>query len=275
MAPKRARDDSPAIDGSDKPKKAKRGFRVGPDNLPDGAWRRKGIYALPVAPICFQTTELINPLCPVTKIKKDLITKAKVKKKYAKIKAEHQKQVTTTPAPDPITAGDNADVDAARDQIHPERQAMLDSSSSSRPNPEPKPQPTTANNTNNNAGTSSGTTQLPPPSQHQQQQPEEANDEEPQRLQPHPHRRKNHQRPPNGYFSKELAAAERAKQAAADRRAEAERREKERQRRIADRERYRRAMDKAKAPGRDGRPRVGRESKLLLERVRRVMGDSS
>ncbi|KAH6635260.1 hypothetical protein B0J18DRAFT_487369 [Chaetomium sp. MPI-SDFR-AT-0129] len=256
MAPKRARDDSSAIDGSSKLKKAKRGFRVGPDNLPDGAWRRK-----------------------VTKIKKDLITKAKVKKEYAKIKAEHQKQATTTPALDPITTSENDDADAARDQIHPERQAMLDSSSSSRPNPESKPQPTTDNYMNNNTSTSSNKTQLPPPSQHQQQpqqQPEaEAAEDEPPRLHPHPHRRENHQRQPNGYFSKELAAAERAKQAAADRRAEAERREQERQRRIADRDRYRRAMDKAKAPGRDGRPRVGRESKLLLERVRRVMGESS
>ncbi|PHH71147.1 hypothetical protein CDD83_5264 [Cordyceps sp. RAO-2017] len=47
---------------SKKPRRG--GFRVGPDNLPDGPWRRK-----------------------VTKIKKDLIHRAKVKKAYAKIKA--------------------------------------------------------------------------------------------------------------------------------------------------------------------------------------------
>jgi hypothetical protein len=50
MPGKRARDEdagldagaSPAADETRKPKKAKHGFRVGPDNLPDGAWRRKG-----------------------------------------------------------------------------------------------------------------------------------------------------------------------------------------------------------------------------------------
>lgn len=43
MAPKRARDEDPATGAPDK-KKAKHGFRVGPENLPDGAWKRKGSY---------------------------------------------------------------------------------------------------------------------------------------------------------------------------------------------------------------------------------------
>jgi len=52
MPRKRERDEDVSLEsGADaatndtrKPKKAKHGFRVGPENLPDGAWRRKGMY---------------------------------------------------------------------------------------------------------------------------------------------------------------------------------------------------------------------------------------
>ena len=46
MAPKRTRDEEPTTGAPDK-KKAKHGFRVGPDNLPDGAWKRKGSHYFP------------------------------------------------------------------------------------------------------------------------------------------------------------------------------------------------------------------------------------
>jgi len=45
MSSKRAHEDTSAAggDGDDRKKKARHGgFRVGPDNLPDGTWRRKG-----------------------------------------------------------------------------------------------------------------------------------------------------------------------------------------------------------------------------------------
>ncbi|KFX93026.1 hypothetical protein O988_07033, partial [Pseudogymnoascus sp. VKM F-3808] len=61
MAPKRDREDDAQVP---QVKKVRGGFKVGPDNLPDGTWRRK-----------------------VIKIKKDLIHNAKVKKSYAKVKA--------------------------------------------------------------------------------------------------------------------------------------------------------------------------------------------
>ncbi|KFY39278.1 hypothetical protein V495_06037, partial [Pseudogymnoascus sp. VKM F-4514 (FW-929)] len=61
MAPKRDREDDAQVPHV---KKVRGGFKVGPDNLPDGTWRRK-----------------------VIKIKKDLIHNAKVKKSYAKVKA--------------------------------------------------------------------------------------------------------------------------------------------------------------------------------------------
>jgi len=40
MAPKRPLEDDAV---ASKPKKQRSGFNVGPDNLPDGTWRRKGI----------------------------------------------------------------------------------------------------------------------------------------------------------------------------------------------------------------------------------------
>lgn len=41
MAPKRPNEDGDAADKLTK--KLRQGFRVGPDNLPDGAWKRKGM----------------------------------------------------------------------------------------------------------------------------------------------------------------------------------------------------------------------------------------
>ncbi|KAE8443837.1 hypothetical protein EG329_001344 [Mollisiaceae sp. DMI_Dod_QoI] len=106
MAPKRPIEDDSA---SSKPKKQRTGFKVGPDNLPDGTYRRK-----------------------VIKIKKDLIHKAKIKKSYAKLKARE-------PPTDPIqaqiiTEASEPIPEPASQELHPERQAMLDA-------PEPSPPP--------------------------------------------------------------------------------------------------------------------------------------
>ncbi|KAK4235860.1 hypothetical protein C8A03DRAFT_17443 [Achaetomium macrosporum] len=250
MCAKRARDEdagseagaSPTPEDTRKPKKAKHGFRVGPENLPDGPWRRK-----------------------VTKIKKELITKAKVKKQYAKIKAEYQKQATSTTQTmiednTKEVDGDSAPIHPeeqqqnqafptpAPAQIHPDRQAMLDSSSRP-PNSDNK--------------------QSQEQQQRQQASGEDTADPRPERGGQQKRPRK--QRP--SYFARELAAAERAKKQAEERAAELARREQERQQRIAERERYRKMMAKAKAPGRDGKRKIGRESKVLLERVKKIMGE--
>jgi len=118
---KRKREDA----GDDQPeKKPRKGFSVGPANLPDGTYRRK-----------------------TQKIKNDLIQKAKTKKAYAKLKAQEPDEADQTPAYDPyaeaedptrpapavrLVADEGADADANADvaevanEIHPERQAMLD-----------------------------------------------------------------------------------------------------------------------------------------------------
>lgn len=92
----------------------------------------------------------------------------------------------------------------------------------------------------------------------------------------HPERWRRNQQPLRrpGYFDKAKAEAERRQSAAAARNAEFERRDAERARRTADRERFNRALKKARTPGRDGQRRLGRESGLILEKIRRMAGDT-
>ncbi|KAI0186033.1 hypothetical protein EV127DRAFT_439939 [Xylaria flabelliformis] len=238
-------------------KKHRKGFRVGPENLPDGAWRRK-----------------------VDRIKKDLIHKAKVKKAYKKIKTTElaTSSATSKPAPtniDPSSvtivntdAGDDGDDSADHDkggdnisdrededreggseppspQIHPQRQAMLDDDDDD--GLENAPRETTKDNDDDD---------------------KPAEDEQRQRRREHSNRQK---RKP-GYFDKALTVAERKKAEAAERAAEQARREAERQRKTEEREHFRRAMAKARKPGRDGQRRLGRESGILLEKVKKMVG---
>lgn len=42
---------------------------------------------------------------------------------------------------------------------------------------------------------------------------------------------------------------------------------------MEERERFRRAMAKARTGGKNGQRKLGRESKVLLEKVRRVVGE--
>ncbi|KAH6673761.1 hypothetical protein B0J14DRAFT_55514 [Halenospora varia] len=196
MAPKRPVEDDAA---TSRPKKHRPGFKIGPDNLPDGTHRRK-----------------------VIKIKKDLIHKAKVKKSYAKLKA--REPIVETPAAifdeEPTEAAG-----AASQELHPDRQAMLDAPR------EPTP---------------------PPTSQSQRSQ------------------RKPNRKPK--YFEKEEAYAAEQKAEAEARRLEFERREKEKSQKIEERERFRKAMAKARTGGKNGQRKLGRESKVLLERVKRIVG---
>ncbi|KAI1482407.1 hypothetical protein F4774DRAFT_371209 [Daldinia eschscholtzii] len=217
MAPKRPLESDTAATPA--AKKHRKGFRVGPENLPDGPWRRK-----------------------VDKIKRDLIHKAKVKKAYKKIKAAEQasSKTETTLATEDVNA--NADTNTSTEvdaeaappspQLHPERQAMLDGD-------EEQAEPSS-----------------PPPSGDQP-----------------PRRRKQKARKP-GYFDKAVADADRKKAEVEARAQEIARRNAERERKIAERERFRKALAKARTPGRDGRRKLGRESGLLLEKVKKMVGDA-
>ncbi|KAJ5166976.1 uncharacterized protein N7482_005757 [Penicillium canariense] len=104
MPPKRTRDaeNAPAEARTEHAVKKRKGFSVGPANLPDGTYRRK-----------------------TQKIKSDLIQKAKVKKAYAKIKA--QELAAGTPKSMFTTAEEEAggEPQSASLELHPDRVAML------------------------------------------------------------------------------------------------------------------------------------------------------
>jgi cell division protein FtsL len=91
----------------------------------------------------------------------------------------------------------------------------------------------------------------------------------PQLGQHRPQQRKN-KRP--AYFEKEQAFAEQQKAEAEARRLEFERRDKEKKQKIEERERFRRTMAKARTGGKNGQRKLGKESKVLLERVKRMVG---
>lgn len=241
MAPKRPLD-SDTAGGGPEAKKPRKGFRVGPDNLPDGPWRRK-----------------------VTKIKQDLIQKAKLKKAYKKIKARELPQKGSS-AKVPQDRSDDAEEEAAavgsgaaqpgqegaeaEDAVHPERQAMLDDNDdddderSERDEPENKPP-----RTGKRPGRPDGDDRRPAGGGRQQS--------------------RNLPRRP-GYYDKALGEAAKNKAEQDAREAEFRRRREERERKNADRERFGRALKKARTPGRDGQRKLGRESGLLLEKARRL-----
>jgi hypothetical protein len=214
MAPKRPHEDH---DATDRPKKQRTGFKVGPDNLPDGTWRRKGTL------LKSRSRGIgihILTKYSVIKIKHDLIHKAKVKKAYAKVKANE-------PVVKPVIPTESETAPETSQELHPDRQAMLDKPS------------------------------LPDQEeQFQQSQFGQRKDRRPRRP---------------GYFEKEQAFAETKKAEAEARRVDFERREKERKEKTEERERFRKAMAKARTGGKNGQRKLGRESSILLEKVKRMV----
>ncbi|KAH7371369.1 hypothetical protein BKA66DRAFT_514175 [Pyrenochaeta sp. MPI-SDFR-AT-0127] len=106
MAVKRAQEDG--VDS--KAKKQRKGFSVGPANLPDGTYKRK-----------------------VQKIKKDLIHKAKLKKQYAKLRAREDDDATTPRKSVYDGEGDASDAEEPAEPVpepslepHPDRVRMLE-----------------------------------------------------------------------------------------------------------------------------------------------------
>ncbi|CAK4033732.1 Hypothetical predicted protein [Lecanosticta acicola] len=199
MSDKRKRDRE---EGGSERKKQKRGFVVGPDNLPDGTYRRKN-----------------------QKIKQNLIEKAKLKKDYAKLKKQGKlpTEEESLPKPASMAVEDEAEAEEPTTAPHPDRQTLID------------------------------------------------NEEE----EPLPQERPPRQRKPKAIpFQKEHEAAQKRKAEAEERRKAREEAEKERQRKIEEREKFRRAMAKARTGGKNGQRKLGRESKPLLEKVKRLVGES-
>ncbi|KAI5284992.1 hypothetical protein KEM54_000907 [Ascosphaera aggregata] len=210
MAPKPPRNvqaDFKPDDGASAQHKKKKGFSVGPANLPDGTYRRK-----------------------VKKIKTDLIHKAKVRKAYAKIKERDLPAILEKSHYSATTDGGEENIsDTSRPassskgpELHPERVQMLEEAEKRRQNIK-----------------EAAANQLAGP------------------------RGRRKRRPKPSSFEKELAVAKKREE-------EAERRKKLREESLQ----IRKAMIKAKRPDQFGKPRLGRQSSVLLQKVKRMVGEA-
>lgn len=80
------------------------------------------------------------------------------------------------------------------------------------------------------------------------------------------------QRPKPIPFRKEAQLAQQRKEEREAQRNQIEERNRQRQAKIEERERFRKTMAKARSGGKDGQRKLGRESKVLLEKVQRIVG---
>ena len=190
----------------------------------------------PLAPRTFRTEPIAARVCAslseitchlqnsaAQKIKENLIHKAKVKKSYAKLKEREQPE--KPPAFDPYA--DAEETSSPTVELHPERQAMLDSQ-----DPIEKTEP--KDYTDHRSRTSA-------------------------RSKPRP-------------FEWEARLAEQKREEARARQLVFEASNRERQEKAEERERLRNAMAKARRPDRNGQRKLGRESKVLLEKVKKLVG---
>jgi hypothetical protein len=210
-------------------------------------------------------------LALVDKIKKDLIHKAKVKRAYKKIQncsSTNDDAASATTKP-PIAGPNTGNVTIVRTDLsdheacaknqeehrdHEEEskeEAQQQQQQELPPEPQLHPERQTMLNGDKDDGNApeknaNGATETP--------------------------RRRRSKKTKPGYFDKAMAQAKRRKAEAAERATERGRGEAEWRRKMEERERFRHAMAKARKPGRDGQRRLGRESGLLLEKVKKIVG---
>ncbi|KXH53756.1 hypothetical protein CSAL01_03606 [Colletotrichum salicis] len=257
MAPKRAAEGTPSKDHQVKKRK---GF--GPNTLPEGPWRRKAYAKIKERELASQaSSSSSNAQQPATANVTAALAQKDVSSEDELDSLQDPSSKTGSPAPTsassaavvetltdatssssstptPVTAPTSTTPNPSKEKVHPSRSETLDNEGK-QPNP------------NTVAAAGGG-----------------------DRYEPGHQQRKPRTNKPN-YYEKQLAQASQKKQEAEARRAEIQRRREERERKTADRERYRRAMAKArKGTENGGQRRLGRESALLLEKVRRMVGDS-
>lgn len=221
MGEKRAHDG----DSAKAVKKQKKGFQIGPANLPDGTHRRKGMF---LSHFCTATPHTDS--AAVKKIKEDIIYKAKLKKQYAKLKAREE-----------------GTEDAPRKSVY-EREAEATPNNDKPAEPVPEP------------------TLEPHPDRVKML-------EEPEKERPVSSFDRRQRRPRSQPFQKEEDIARKKKEDTDARQKARDDADKERTKKIAERERFRKAMAKARG-GPNGQRKLGRESKVLLEKAQRLMGKS-
>ncbi|KAI4744715.1 hypothetical protein E4T50_04934 [Aureobasidium sp. EXF-12298] len=225
---KRPRDDASADRAA---KKQKKGFTVGPQNLPDGTHRRKTIQ-----------------------IKRNLIEKAKLKKEYAK-----QKQLAGNdlqpkrPSLYTTTEDDKQDL-PEKDTKDDPVDAPVKAPRQSKSKPAPKPK-------------SSSPSPVPAPAPVAVAEAPTAEELTDSNLSGIHHSRRQKIIP----FAKEHRFAQRQKREAEERRAAYETSKRERAEKTEERERFRKAMAKARTGGKNGQRKLGRESTVLLDRIKRMV----
>lgn len=221
-------------------KERKRGFTVGPDHLPDGSYRRRA-----------------------RKIKSDLIQKAKVKKKYAKIRERELGQ--PIPSVDhPHPRGDSEDYEEDPTHNTDSFEPLQTHKTSSEPEDEysiPRNQ--------SHAEVPDDAREPKNYDEHKEQ--DELSTDEDGSMHPERKRLKRHKPQP---FRKELQQAERKRKERDEARQAREEAIEQRKRKQEERERWRRAMAKARQPGKNGQRKLGRESKVLLEKVQRLVSQT-
>ncbi|KAI4718789.1 hypothetical protein E4T48_04989 [Aureobasidium sp. EXF-10727] len=211
---KRPRDDASTDRAA---KKHKKGFVVGPQNLPDGTHRRKTIQ-----------------------IKRNLIEKAKLKKEYAKQKQQAGDDVQPK-RPSTYATTDHDEQDSP-DEVDVEEEVEVQVKAPRHTKPK-------------------RTSLSPAPVAEPPQEKTESN------LTGIHHSRRQKIIP----FAKEHRAAQRQKREAEERRAAYERSQQERAEKTEERERFRKAMAKARSGGKNGQRKLGRESTVLLDRIKRMV----
>lgn len=73
-------------------------------------------------------------------------------------------------------------------------------------------------------------------------------------------------------FKKEAQLAQQRREERANKQKEFEESCRQHQAKVEERQRFRKAMAKARSGGKDGQRKLGRESKVLLEKVQRIVG---
>lgn len=219
-------------------KRPRHGLPVDPANLPDGPWKRK-----------------------LTKVRKEIFHHKKVEKQYARIKARH---VRETEGQNKVATGDDL-------HVHPDRRAMTtgggqDAAGEAAAGQAITEQPVTAAKSKSSEATAA-----------EAAAPNNGDgDDYGDQTQAPPRRR------PQGkpvYFQREMAEAEERKRVIAEREAQARAREEDRARKMAERDRLRKAMAKVRKPssapgGSGGRVKLGRESNILLDKVKKMVGQN-
>lgn len=177
----------------------------------------------------------------VRKIKNELIHKAKIKKQYSKIR---ERELKDQPSNHPSLYADaDADADADASSLPSKEQgaALPQSAASQELHPDRQ-------------------RMIDAPDTQPEQRPRQKGGRQKAARRPDP-------------FAKESAEAERRREEAERWRRERQEAEEKKQRRLAERARERKAMMKANGVGSGGGRKLGRESAVLLGRVKKLMAE--